>query len=481
MKRLLYIMIVTITISSLGSCRKNFLETNPMQSTAADMAITNLAGARAAGNGLYGMLQSAGLYGRTFPVIADLMADNIYLSRRNSNRYQTYDQYTVTITDSYASGLWSQLYAVIVNANILIAKANSISFPASDQPEADHLVGEAYTLRAMAHFDLVRLFSQPYNYSAGATHPGVPVITNGDYGQVIEPARNTVKEVYDQVIADLKKSIELLPATPVGFAASFKGKVTLNAAKALLARVYLYKEDWANAEAMATEVIDSKKYTLLANNGYVANSRLQNNTETIFEVQYTATDNLGSDAMVNFSKQGGSYGDALATENLYNIYTAADVRRGLLLMGKRSGSGGEDPAVQITKFDNTSTYLEGIKIIRLAEVYLIRAEARARQGGKDALAIADLDVIRKRADAAAAVTTATGNDLINLVLLERRKELFLEGHRLFDLTRNKLSFTKYRTGGLEIPVVNTSLKTILPIPSSEMNNNKKMEQNEGYK
>lgn len=481
MKRHLYILIIAIMGSLFGSCKKSFLETNPMQSTAADVAITNLAGARAAGNGLYGLLQPAGLYGRSFPVIADLMADNIYLSRRNSNRYQSYDQYTVTINDSYASGLWNQLYAVIVNANILIAKASAIEFPASDQPEASHILGEAYTLRAMAHFDLVRLFAQPYNYSTGATHPGVPVVTNGDYSTVIEPARNTVKEVYDQVIADLKKGIELLPAVPVGFAASFKGRASLNAAKALLARVYLYKEDWTNAEAMATEVIDSKKYTLLASSGYVANSRLQNNTETIFEVQYTATDNLGSDALVNFCKQSGSYGDALATDNLYKIFTATDVRRGLLLLSKRSGSGGEDPAVTITKFDNTSTYLEGIKIIRLPEVYLIRAEARARQGGKDALAIADLDLIRQRADAVALPTIATGTDLVDRVLLERRKELFLEGHRLFDLTRNKLSFIKYRTGDLEIPVPNTSLKTILPIPASEMNNNKNMEQNEGYK
>ena len=97
------------------------------------------------------------------------------------------------------------------------------------------------------------------------------------------------------------------------------------------------------------------------------------------------------------------------------------------------------------------------------------------------MAAADLDLIAKRADASAATTTATGTALQNLILLENRKEFAFEGHRPFDLTRNKMAFTKHRTGGATIPIANNSLKTVLPIPLAEMNANTNMEQKEGYK
>ncbi|RYG11761.1 MAG: RagB/SusD family nutrient uptake outer membrane protein, partial [Chitinophagaceae bacterium] len=272
------------------------------------------------------------------------------------------------------------------------------------------------------------------------------------------------------------------PTTPVGFSASNKGHVSHYAAKALLARVYLYMEDWENAEAMATDVITGNKYTLLTNANLVSGStnfRNQNNAEAIFEVVYNSTNNLGTDRLAAFLLQGSSYGDGLATDDLYNIYTATDVRRGF--MSKASRSSAENPANVITKYNNTTTFEEGVKVIRLAEVYLIRAEARAKQTGKDALAAADLDVIAIRGDATKTSTTATGTALQTLILEENRKEFAFEGHRLFDLTRHKLAFTKYRTGGITIPIANNSLKTVLPIPLAEMNANTNMEQNEGYK
>ncbi|RYG13754.1 MAG: RagB/SusD family nutrient uptake outer membrane protein [Chitinophagaceae bacterium] len=135
----------------------------------------------------------------------------------------------------------------------------------------------------------------------------------------------------------------------------------------------------------------------------------------------------------------------------------------------------------MTKYNNTTTFEEGVKVIRLSEVYLIRAEARAKQTGKDALAAADLDVIAKRGDASAATTTATGTALQNLILEENRKEFAFEGHRLFDLTRHKLAFTKHRTGGITIAIPANSNRTVLPIPLAEMNANPSMDQNDYYK
>ncbi|SHF35625.1 RagB/SusD domain-containing protein [Pedobacter caeni] len=470
---------------SFGACEKDFLAIDPQGQTAVNMVVIDLPSTKAAVMGTYSLLQSADYYGRTFTVLPDLMADNMYISRRNSNRYTSYDQNILTTNDGSASGAWGILYQTVVNSNIIISKGQQLVLPETQKAEMQHLIGEVYTLRALAHFDLLRLFAAPYNATPDASHIGVPVVTESGTSKedIISPRRNSVKEGYGQVVSDLKRAITLLPeAAPVGFSASNRGHIAHYAAKALLARVYLYMGDWLNAEAMATDVIASNRYSLLSNANYATgatNFRTQNNPEGIFEVQYTLTNNLAQNALSSFLLQGASYGDGLATDDLYNLYKSTDVRRSFMAKSKRSSSGGEDPAFVITKYNNITTYEEGVKVIRLSEVYLIRAEARAKQG-KDALAAADLDVIAKRADATKASTTETGQALQDLILAENRKEFAFEGHRLFDLTRNKLGFTKYRTGGLTIPIPNTSLTTILPIPLSEMNANTNMEQNEGY-
>lgn len=469
---------------SITSCKKEFLEINPEQQTAVNAVVVDLPTTRAAVMGTYSILQSAAYYGRSAVILPDLMADNMYISRRNSSRYTSYDQYITIPNDGTASGSWNAMYRTIVNSNIIISKGEQLSVPSSEQAEVSHLVGEAYTMRALAHFDLLRFYAAPYNSTVNAAHIGIPIISKSGTSKedVLNPKRNTVKEGYDLIVSDLKKAITLMPATPVGFAAANKGHISQFAAKALLARVYLYMEDWVNAEAIATEVIASNKFTLLSNANYQGGStnfRTQNNTEAIFEVVYNSTSNLGTDRLAAFLFQSSSYGDGLATDDLFNLYTSTDVRKAF--MSRASRTSAENPANVITKYNNTTTFEEGVKVIRLSEVYLIRAEARAKQTGKDALAAADLDVVAKRADASAATTTATGLALQNLILLENRKEFAFEGHRLFDLTRNKLAFTKYRTGGLTIPIANTSLKTVLPIPLAEMNVNTNMEQNEGYK
>lgn len=468
--------------AGLGSCTKGFLDTTPQQSTDLNNVVVDLPSTRGAINGVYSLLKSADYYGRTMFVNADLMADNGYISKKNSGRYLGNDQYGITSNDSRVRATWNQLYLLIANANILIEKGEKLELPASEEAEKKHILGEAYTLRALAYFDLARIYAQPYNFKADASHLGVPVVvkTNPDNSSIISPSRNTAKETYKQIVDDLIKATNLLTAAPIGFSASNKGKITLNGAKALLSRVYLYMEDWANAEAMATDVIIANKYSLIARDKLLTDFGLQNNGETIFEVHYLTTDNLGSDQLTNFTLQTGSYGDLLATDDLYNAYDAADARRGFLIKSKRSGSGGENPAVIINKYNNISTFEEGIKIMRLAEVYLNRAEARAMQPGKEADAVADIDVIKKRAFATPAPTTETGAALLQLIKNERRRELPFEGHRLYDLTRWKQSFTKYRSGNVTIGVDYPNLKTVMPIPLAEINANPNIQPNDGY-
>jgi hypothetical protein len=467
---------------ALGSCSKGFLDTTPQQSTDLNNVVVDLPSTRGAINGIYSLMKSADYYGRTMFVNADLMADNAYISKKNSGRYLPNDQYGITSNDSRVRATWNQLYLLIANANILIEKGEALQLPASEEAEKKHILGEAYTLRALAYLDLARTYAQPYNFTPDASHLGVPVVTvtKPDNSSIISPKRSTAKETYKQIVDDLVKATTLLTASPVGFSSSNKGKITLNGARALLSRVYLYMEDWTNAEAMATEVISANKYSLIARDKLLTDFGLQNNSETIFEVHYLTTDNLGSDQLTNFTLQSGSYGDLLATDDLYNSYDAADARRGFLIKGKRSGSGGENPAVIINKYNNITTFEEGIKVMRLAEVYLNRAEARAMQPGKEADAVADIDMIKKRAFATPAPTTETGAALLQLIRNERRRELPFEGHRLFDLTRWKQDFTKDRSGNVTISIGYPNLKTIMPIPLSEINANPNIEPNDGY-
>ena len=474
-----FLLMLTIIATS---CKKDFLEIDPKQNTDVGQTITDIAGMRAAINGIHSLLQSSNYYGRTLTLLPDLMADNEQISILNANRYQPQDQYVTTANDGMTSGLWNSLYSVVANANLMIQKAPDVTVANSDTAEKRRLIGQAYALRGMAYFDLVRFFAQPYNFTTDASHLGVPLVTttSTDRSGIVSPPRSTVKQVYDQITSDLTKAISNLSSYT---STSAKGRFNLYGAQALLSRVYLYKEDWQGVIIMTSAVIGANKYSLLPRATFVEDFKKQYNSESIFEVANTATDNLSTNSIGYFYNQGG-YGDAIATDGIYNAYPSTDVRKNFMTRGKRSGSGGENPANIVNKYSNITTFEENIKVIRLAEMYLNRAEAYAKSG-QEPLAIADVNRIISRSDTdplSLVPGTTTGAALVTAILNERRKELAFEGQRLFDLTRNKISFTKISRGGISIAVNYPENKAILPIPQSELdaNSNIRSQQNPGY-
>lgn len=472
--------IILVLAALLSACSKDFLELKPDQATETGKAIKDLPGLRAAISGVYSLMQHEDYYGRTMPLIPDLRSDNGYISVINSNRYRNQDQYIVTANDVYTTGSWNQLYAVVANANMVIAKGPYISLlpSATDSIEAKQIIAEAYAVRALVFFDLSRLYSQSYNFTSGATHMGIPIVTITNIDSVQSPSRSSMKDTYAQIINDLTTAIQKFQESQS--TAFTTGRINIYSAKALLSRVLLYKEDWEGAATLAGAVISSNKYLLLTGDKLVSDFKITGNHETIFEIINTAVDNRGSDGLGYIFSQGG-YGDMLATNNVYNIYAAGDVRKDFLLKGKRAGNGGEDPANIITKYSDVTTFAESIKVIRLSELYLIRAEALAHLG-RAPEAQADLNVVAQRADRNAPPVTVTGQALLDVILLERRKELAFEGHRLFDLMRTKQSFTKYLASDKTIQVAWPSTKVILPIPQGELdaNPNIRNQQNEGY-
>ncbi|MBT30408.1 MAG: RagB/SusD family nutrient uptake outer membrane protein [Thalassobius sp.] len=461
-----YLLAATLTFSS-QACEDSFLEISPEQSVQSSEAITDPNTLQTAMNGVYSLLQNSGYYGRSVYVIPELMADNLYLSVRNSGRYTDYNSFSVQEQDGYAEDLWNQAYEVIINATKAIQGGEALE---GEQEElVDQLTGEAYAIRALAHFDLVRFFAQPYNYTADASHLGVPAISSiGD--APISPSRNTVSEVYSLIISDLENAIELMNED------TNDGTFSINAAKALLARVYLYTENWDGAISYATEVIESGNYQLVANEDYMNIWSEEYNSESIFEIVNTISDNASTNGLGHFFDPTG-YADALATEDLVNIYDENDARLQTMTFGAKTGA--EEEAYFIGKFPNGTQHDDNIRIFRLAEMYLIRAEAYARNAN-NTLAHADLNQIIQRASPDAEPVSLTGQELVDRILTERRKELAFEGHRLFDLNRNKKDVSIILSGSvIEASYPNDYF--ILPIPLSEINANPNIEpQNTGY-
>ncbi len=486
MKRIKYSLYILAAVLLAGTaCKKSFLEIDPQQNTDVNQTITDVPSIRSAVNGIYSLLQSSNSYGRTATLIPDLMSDNLQISVLQANRYLNQDQYTVASNDGMVTNLWNNLYAVVANANLIIQKAESLTVPVADTAEKRRLLGQAYALRSLGYFNLVRFFSQPYNYSADASHLGVPITlqTATEKSGAAALPRNTVKQTYDQIIKDLDSAMSKMSADTTVTSATSRSRFNYFGAQALLSRVYLYKQDYAKVIDLTTKLIDKKKYALLVRTAFVADFKKQSNVESIFEVANTATDNLSTDALAYFYNQSG-YGDAIATDTMYKIYKSTDIRRDFITRSRRTGTGGENPANIVNKYSNITTYEENIKVLRLAEVYMNRAEAYANSSQED-LARADINTIigRSDTDPASQLTVAvTGPALLTAILNERRREFAFEGHRLFDLTRTKQTFTKTRRGTITFIVNAPENRTIMPIPQREMDANPQLagQQNPGY-
>jgi hypothetical protein len=450
-----------------ASCSKSYLELTPQQSVSDEKALLNFEDLNSTITGIYNQISLSPYYGRYMFAIPDVMADDVKQNAQ-ANRIRDYAEHVVNKSDADASNLWTGMYSAINSANNIIN--SDIKVTESIQSEKDNIMGEAYALRGLVYFDLVRLFAQSYTFTADASHPGVPLIL--DFDPTRKPERNTVREVYDQIIADMTKAISLMKST-----SRSKNSNTLSSTsvKALLSRVYLYKEDWANAEAMATSVIDAG-YSLVPNGSYLNLWTTDNSTESIFEISMTPSDNRGSNSLAGlYIKE--IYGDYLPSKDVVDLYDTSDAR--LKVFKTDPLLAGAYAPYRMNKYPDVNGY-DNIKVIRLAEIYLIRAEARANIGTNIAGAQQDLDIVRNRALPSALPTTETGQALKDKIMLERRLELCFEGQRLWDLMRKKKDIIRYQCTAVKCQIPYGDGSNVLPIPQVETDTNPNISQNPGY-
>ena len=457
--------IVLATLAVLfTSCKKSFIELNPPTSLTPDKALATEADLLVALRGAYAGMRNVDYWGRTIPIIGDVMADNAYQSSLNTNRYTLFNNYTFNTTDGNVLGFWSAAYIDILRAN------NIINSAVASNANVDQYKGEARAIRALAYFTLVRYFAKPYTDDPNA--PGVPIVTS--YNADLKPGRDKVSDVYALIIADLNAAYTLMTKY------TNSSQFSKYAAKALLAKVYLTMGDNTNAKAAALDVINNGGFTSLttANHAsYWANSVVTTNKlETLFEVSSDAVGNLAFDALSYLYSQAGNYGDMICADDLYALFEATDVRRALYPLGSPSRGAS---TIGVNKYPVIQGDVSDTKVLRLSEMYLIAAEASLPGNEADALTYVNYITSRRGATAIASTGAALKDDIIK----ERRKELAFEGDRYFDLQRLKQDVVRsnnYPAAARNIPF--TNFRRILPIPQSELDANPtiRSQQNTGY-
>jgi hypothetical protein len=419
--------------------------------------------------GIYDEMSAAGYYGRSIHLMSDIMGEDVK-QNSSANRYQEFADFEGQLVSghNYEYALWRDVYTAINRANMVINTGADFEPPVALTGDFNQLLGEAYALRGLAHFDLVKMFAQHYTFTADASHPGVPIVLEMDITAL--PARNTVAEVYTQAISDLNMGISMMNDTRAG-----AYMLSKEAAQAILSRMYLYMEDWSNAVSMADAVINSGKYSLLSG-ANLANIFVAGNTsEAIFEIVMSADDTRGSDHLGGMYRSTG-YGDYLPARDLLDLIDDDDVRWGWFMVD--DALAGDYAAHRVDKWPTQQNW-DNVPVIRLAEVYLNRAEAKARLG-QDAAAQADLNTIRQRSWPTAPAVTATGQALLDEIALERRIELGYEGHRIHDLMRYKQGYTRNDCTGDVCSMSYPCNYCILPIPQLETDTNPNIAQNAGY-
>ena len=471
------ILLTVLGVVLLASC-EDFLEVKPSNSAAAETSITNVADAKVAINGLMRKMTASSYYGRDFVIYGDAKGGDFAIRSQGRGLDQLY-VFNHSASSNSFSGFWSQIYHNILQANNLILNIELIEEAGKGSPALSEYKGQALTARALMYFDLVRLYGKPYNMDK--TSYGVPLILEL-LDASAQPTRASVEAVYTQVMKDLTDAAPLLSK------AVLKGYLNYYANLALQAKVNLYMGKYTEALAAAEVVITDNKYTLYSNANWVSSWSAPFGSESIFELAIypseadLLTGSLGY-YLLRLGRVTGAMGWFMASDYfLARLGTdATDVRWGIMAYDETSatrfGACLKYSGVDL-KGDKGTASATNVKVIRLSEVHLIAAEAALNLPTPDKVkAAAYLNNIRNRAPALAPATDA--DVTMDMIMDEKSKEFFAEGHRFFDMMRldKSIEFNDEFIYPAVIIIHRTKIidrtfyKTILPISKTEIDAN----------
>ncbi|RPD98879.1 RagB/SusD family nutrient uptake outer membrane protein [Aureibaculum marinum] len=498
MKKMKKIFIIFIGILATNvlftACDKDFLETSPTDQIGADVVTATTDNAMAALNGIHRALyirygsQGRGGAGHFNMHMSEMGEDHVF----NSSTWTTALRWILTDspTNSYNTAHWAMFYEWIANANILIA---GIDDAVGEQDDKDNIKGQALLYRAYCHFMLVQTWAGRYVKGQNNDQLGVPLKTEPSTEPI---ARSTVEEVYTQINKDIDDAIVLLE----GKSRPNKSHLNQSIAKGLKARVALVQGNWDIAAQYAVEARDG--YDLMDQETYKKgfSTSLDQNSEFmwashIVEDQTNYFGNLGAYISRNYSSSSIRANPRSINKPLYDMIPETDVRK---ILWSEDGEHADLPdGYEISsnhsrypytnqKFlaESTSVSLMDVPMMRAAEMYLIEAEALARDGQDGLAAQVLFDLVSTRDDNYV-LSTNTGQDLIDEIMIQRRIELWGEGFRWLDLKRLALplnreepgsNHTSSRVGGV-LRVEPDDNRWVWLIPQDEMDANPLMEQN----
>ena len=473
-----------VAVTVIVSCSEEDLE--PTLSLDKDLSsgITSAGDLASVLNSAYDRMSVSGYYGRNFVIDGDVRTDNGY-SNVNSGRFQSSGMnYT-----AQGAGPWGSIYGVIAITNIVIGA--DIATLSGSATQIAHTQGQAYALRALAHFDLLKSYGQHFiTGQGGGASLGVPYVKTYKDPANLTPARGTVGSNVGDIAADLTTAIAMMSQS----LDSSSSYMTVAGAYAVLARAALYAGSvdpslYATAGTAAKWVIDNSGRSPVGASGFAASYVTDNASNSILELAFSGTDSRGINGIA-YILRGTSYGDVRiltrdtdangvkvgANLDLLDILTAADVRGSADMIGVAQGY----PTV-LGKYP-TMSGADNITILRVEEMHLIYAEAMLRAGDA-ATALTYLNNIPAiRGLGAGYYASAT----LENILLERRKEFYFEGLRYDDLLRTGQgmplidTFKQLNDDLTGTPPAYGSYRTAYPIGTGEMNANPNMVENYGY-
>lgn len=474
-----YYLLLAVFAISLSACEK-LLDKEPTDKISLEDLFKDVAGSKTALAGAYKALLNDYHYDKNTMVYPDILGGNIKFSKTTNLRLDDVYNVIQTAQSSSMNDTYAYLFSELNNVNNVIKYTPTAVGSSIDKAK---IIAEAKCIRALIHFDLVRIFARPFNFTTDGSHLGIPIILQPQLFADPLPTRATVAETYKAIVDDLTAALTVLDNTNVGVLQNgFKQNYfTKASAQALLAKVYLNQNKWDNAFNLADEVIKTNQYNLLTNANYVASwTGKTPSSESIFEIaiDFISTGNsLGS---YYDATNTSTYRMFAASSDILNLYSATDVRRSSSMF--TSVTINSIPYFFTKKYAAGNALATPIKVLRLSELYLIRAEAAAEKTVPDfTLANADLNLIRRRGDASAAILNLTvKSDLLDAILLERRKELAFEGNLLFDLLRKKKDVVRIDVTAVTKNLLTNDNRLIMPFPENTVNANRNMIQNPGY-
>lgn len=483
MRNILKTLLLGCLIPLMSSCGNDWLDLSPSKELPTAIAIQNYNDLKTALNGIYDALQEdPAYYGARMLYYGDVRGADMQASEESARSGSVY---MMKYTADDAPQIWEAPYNVIRCSNNVIEAVHSGKITDAREADLKDVLGQALAIRALAHFDLVRVYGLPYVADQGASF-GVPIITKL-HDATFTVGRNTVAEVYQQVETDLLEAIDLMKAEKT------KGYFNQWAAKALLARVYLYKGENAKALDFAKQVIDNSGYKLWTNAEYVNAWSQEGTSEVLFEIVNASTSDWVDRESIGYLMSESGYGDMKLTESFLNLLykDPNDVRIRVTKRSSQDTLASSRKTYYLNKYpgrgDKPDVRVNNVPVLRLSEIYLTAAEAAVKLN--DASADTYLNAIVLRANPSATpIQGATLDD----VLLERRKELVGEGHGFFDAMRNLRTITRYTDKSdqgwhLTLPANARSFdytfsRALLPIPKTECDVNPiiRNQQNPGY-